>query len=144
MTKFDKISKRLDGFRDDVVVEAVESNPPIVRDLPDVFMLVLIDNVPPNINHTPLSAASLRQAAPVSVTVQDNVGVKSATLYYRSVGQSSWNSSSLQKSGNVYTGAVPASAVTSSAFQYYLQAEDTNNNLSSVELRDTTSFSRIR
>ncbi len=53
--------------------------------------------------------------------------MQSATLYYRKKGESAYVILAMSKSGDTYTAAIPASAVTTAGVQYYISATDGAN-----------------
>ena len=88
------------------------------------------DTQAPTITHTPITSAIAGNDILISATITDNVSVSSATLYYRKTDTTTWTSVTMSKSGDTYTATIPASDVTTSGVQYYIQAQDAKPNIS--------------
>ena len=86
-----------------------------------------LDTIPPSILHTLPTSGVLGQPITINATITDNVLVKSATLYYRKTGDTNWSSVSMIKDGDSFTAEIPASVVTMTGIQYYLEASDEIN-----------------
>lgn len=82
------------------------------------------DTTPPTIIHAPVTTAIEGQNVTITATITDNVGVTSATLYYRKTGETSYTSIAMLKSGNTWTATIPASAVTPADVEYYISTTD--------------------
>jgi PKD repeat protein len=83
------------------------------------------DSTAPSITHTAVTSGTSQASIPITATVTDNVAVGSVTLYYRRSGETAFNSTTMSKSGNTYSGSVPSSVTTGSGVQYYIRAQDT-------------------
>lgn len=82
------------------------------------------DSMAPNVYHTPVSVAYLGYNLIISATVTDNVGAQSVTLYYRVKGQSEYREAAMSPNNSKYSALIPASFVTSSGIEYYIDAYD--------------------
>ncbi len=83
-----------------------------------------MDTMAPNIYHSPVYQAFAGNKLVVSATVTDNVGIQSATLYYRVVGSEEWKTSEMTNSNDKYSGIIPAEFVTIAGVEYYIEATD--------------------
>jgi hypothetical protein len=88
---------------------------------------VSADTVAPTITHTAVTSAKAGDQITITATITDNVGVQSATLYYRKTGDASYSTVAMSASGDTYTAVIPASAVTTAGIQYYISATDGTN-----------------
>jgi hypothetical protein len=84
---------------------------------------------PPLITVTSGAAATAGQAFTVTAQITGNSGVASATMYHRKGGESGITTVSMTGSGGSYQATIPASAVTSSGVDYYINAADTYGNV---------------
>lgn len=95
-----------------------------------------IDTTPPTITVQNITGASNNTAILISATITDNVGVNSATLYYKAVNATDFSNLAMTSSGSTYTQSIPASSVRNSANEsasgpggfdayYYIYATDT-------------------
>ncbi len=82
------------------------------------------DTEAPVITHTPVTSADENQAVTITATITDNVGVASATLYYKKSTDASYTSATMTASGNSYSAAIPAAVVTQAGVDYYIKATD--------------------
>ena len=89
------------------------------------------DGQPPVITHTPVSNGTPGQAVTISAMVSDNIAVDGVTLYYRSGSAAEYNSVRMTyvSATGLYTGRIPASAVTEYSALYYIEAADTEGNI---------------
>lgn len=87
------------------------------------------DATPPTVIHTPVASATMNSAIPVTATITDNIGVQGATLFYRTIGASTYTTVAMTASGSAFSGTIPASAVTRGGVQYYVEARDAANNI---------------
>jgi len=87
-----------------------------------------VDNTPPTIAHTPVTAATINTPITITATITDNVEVKSATLNYRTKGAADYTTIAMTAVGDTYTATIPATAVTREGVEYYIQAADTATN----------------
>ncbi|MCJ2556308.1 MAG: hypothetical protein LN415_04280 [Candidatus Thermoplasmatota archaeon] len=97
------------------------------------------DTTDPTITHTPVESATADKEVSIEATITDNVGVESATLYYRKQGDATYTSATMSVSGDTYTATIPASAVTTDGVEYYISATDGVNVATSPATNPTTS-----
>ena len=90
----------------------------------DHEIAVSADVEPPTISHTAVTKATKDESVEISATITDDVGVESATLYYRKAGETTFTSVTMTKSDDTYTATIPASAVTTDGVEYYISATD--------------------
>jgi hypothetical protein len=97
---------------------------PTINDISDSDFLLLIDNEPPVITHTPLANTSIATARTVSASATDNLGIASVKLYWsKNGGAFTPITMSYSASTQKYNGTIPAGAV-GDAIDYYLEAVD--------------------
>jgi hypothetical protein len=84
------------------------------------------DTEPPEITHTPVTAAEEGTAITITATVTDNVAVTGVKLFYRAKGASNFTSVDMAAAGTTttYTATIPAASVTSAGLEYYIEATD--------------------
>jgi len=97
------------------------------------------DTEAPAISHDPVESATADKEITIEATITDNVGVQSATLYYRTEGDATYTSATMSVSGDTYTATVPASAVTTDGVEYYISATDGVNEATSPAANPETS-----
>ena len=89
---------------------------------------------PPTFDHIPLQFAVAGESISLSMEVDDEFGVDSVTLYYRTAGSnSSFSPVSLMLSGGttqkgIWYGSIPGINVTLQGLEYYLWATDLGGN----------------
>ncbi len=108
------------------------------KETAEFSITILVDTTPPTITHTPITSAHAGDAISISATITDNIGVQSATLFYRKKGESTYVSLPMGKSGDMYTAAIPSSAVTTVGVQYYISATDGANTAMAPQTNPTT------
>lgn len=87
------------------------------------------DATPPAITHTNITDWTQNTVLSVSATITDNVGVSSATLYYKnSTDGATFSSTSMSSNGNTYSGTIPSSATNGTNISYYISASDGSSN----------------
>ncbi|HSB69493.1 MAG TPA: hypothetical protein VLT62_09190 [Candidatus Methylomirabilis sp.] len=101
------------------------------------------DATPPTIEHTPIRSAAVNRSITIRATISDNVGVRSATLFYKTPEASLYVASFMTASGSTFSAAIPASAVTKAGVQYYVEASDANNIIRSPGTAPTTPYSVV-
>ena len=83
------------------------------------------DTIPPVIAHTPLTQAEPSLSLSVVADITDNVAVTGATLFYRTQGQTTYQSRAMVKvTGNRWTVALEGTLIASPGVEYYLSATD--------------------
>jgi len=87
---------------------------------------LLVDNTKPSIVHDAITSVTAGVKISVNATVTDAAsGVDRVLLYYRKVGDASYNYVVMLLAGaNTYTADIPANYVTSDGVQYYIEAKD--------------------
>lgn len=90
-----------------------------------------VDESGPVIEHTPITTSQqYEQAVALTATVTDAAsGVQSVSGFYKRADQVQWTSVSLEASGDLWQGAIPAADVTGSGMNYYLEAVDSAGNI---------------
>ncbi|HIP96038.1 MAG TPA: serine protease, partial [Anaerolineae bacterium] len=84
-----------------------------------------IDTIPPTISHTPVTDAPPGLPLTLFADVTDNVGVQGVTLYYRHIGDTSYQSKAMVKTtGDRYSATIEGAFVTSPGIEYYIEATD--------------------
>ena len=83
-----------------------------------------LDTLPPNVYHTPVNQGYLGNNLIISATASDNVGIVSATLYYRTVGESTYKSVSMLRQSDRYVGTIFGSELSLDGLEYYLVFSD--------------------
>ena len=87
------------------------------------------DQTPPQIAFSPISSGASGQSSTISTVLTDNIGIQSATLFYRRGGASSYSSTSMTNtSGDTWQGTIPASFITERGVEYYFTAQDAGGN----------------
>lgn len=90
-----------------------------------------IDDVAPTLKHTAVTSARAGKQIAISATATDNIAVTRVTLYYRKTGETSYRAKEMVATGvnNGYSAVIPADCVTAAGAQYYLTAEDGDDNI---------------
>jgi subtilisin family serine protease len=84
-----------------------------------------IDTIPPVISHTPVTTAPPGLALSLYADVTDNVAVQSVTLFFRSIGGTTYtNRTMVRTTGNRYSATIEGSLVNSPGLEYYIEATD--------------------
>jgi len=89
-----------------------------------VIRIIESDDQPPVIQHTPVKEAWSGEKIPINARITDDIGVRSATLYYRQKGTDTWRSVLMKNNGTQYTAEIPSEDVVPGVIEYYIQAED--------------------
>ena len=111
----------------------------------------ILDTLPPNVYHTPVNQGYLGNNLIISATASDNVGVVSATLYYRTVGESSYKSVSMLRQNDRYIGTIFGSELSLEGLEYYLVFSDSYSHTNkgsaespySVIIKDSSALSTV-
>ncbi len=94
-------------------------------DFSNVATATPIDTIPPTINHTPVAQAPPGLALTLFADVTDNVAVQGVTLYFRTLGGSSYTSRAMaHTTGNRYSATIEGSKIASPGLEYYIVASD--------------------
>jgi len=83
-----------------------------------------LDTLAPNIYHTPVFNAFTGSSLVISANVTDNVGIHTATLYYRTAGTEEWKTQTMTNYNDKYSAVIPAAEVTLDGLEYYIEATD--------------------
>lgn len=84
-----------------------------------------IDTVAPDLSHAPVNVAGFGSTVLVQAEVNDNIGVESVTLYYRTVGDATYVAVPMANtSGDTYRASIPGSATVAPGVEYYIAASD--------------------
>lgn len=101
------------------------------KDVPGNWSAVFSDNInidatPPNISLIPISdKQEAMKSVTVSAVVKDNKSVAEVNLFYRKKGTIEYTKVAMVKlPGDWYSAEIPASEVTQSGIEYYLEASD--------------------
>ncbi|MEE9116830.1 MAG: hypothetical protein V3U09_08040, partial [Thermoplasmata archaeon] len=105
----------------------------------DNGITVSADVTPPTISHTAVKESTVDESVEITATITDDVGVESATLYYRKTGDTTFTSVTMDKSDDTYTATIPASAMTADGVEYYISATDGFNTATFPATNPTTS-----
>ncbi len=88
------------------------------------IVIMSMDTMAPNIYHSPVHTGYTGSALIVNATVTDNLMIKSATLFYRTVGEATWKSVSMTAHNDRYSGIIPAEHLSTAGLEYYIVATD--------------------
>ncbi|MCR4710055.1 MAG: S8 family serine peptidase [Clostridiales bacterium] len=83
-----------------------------------------LDTMAPNIYHTPVATAYKGSNLVISATIIDNVGIETATLYYREAGTTEWKTRTMDANNDKYSAVVNSSYITDAGLEYYIEAFD--------------------
>ncbi len=87
------------------------------------------NTAPPVITHTPIITWRNNTAMIINATIIDDTGVESAVLFYRKATERTYVSVQMSStSQDIWSGTIPASAVTSVGLEYYIWTTDGINN----------------
>jgi hypothetical protein len=83
------------------------------------------DTIPPVVDHDPIAGALAQLPLTFAADITDNVGVDTATLFYRTVGEPSFASRAMvNTTGDRYTATLESSNVNGAGLEYYIEAFD--------------------
>ncbi|MGM0509569.1 MAG: hypothetical protein ACQESD_00375 [Thermoplasmatota archaeon] len=98
-----------------------------------ISILTIEDNTDlPNIDHTPVTQATVGEPITIEAKITDNSNISSAEVYYRPINQTNFTSIEMQADGNEYTAQIPATP-TPGKMEYYIQAMDIHGNENSTD-----------
>ena len=86
--------------------------------------LMSMDTMAPNIYHSPVRSGFVGNKIIVSATITDNLAIRSATLYWRMIGETTWRKSEMSALNSAYTGVIYGEFVTEKGVEYYIDAYD--------------------
>lgn len=109
------------------------------------------DSIAPNVYHTPVNQGYLSNNLVISCSATDNISVKSATLYYRTVGAEGWKSLAMSKQSDKFSATIFGSDLTLDGLEYYITVSDGVNLVYkgsadapyTVTIKDASTISRI-
>lgn len=86
-----------------------------------------IDTIAPVIYHTPVNQGYCNNNLFISCSASDNIAIVSVTLYYRTIGDTTWKTLSMAKDNDRYSAVIFGSEVTMDGLEYYISATDGRN-----------------
>ena len=101
-----------------------------------IITLNVVDSTPPTIIHFPVSHALGSKPITINAMVSDDVEVETATLYYKAPGETSFRSTPMEKCVgciDTYSATIDTLATASDEIEYYIQAADSNNQVTAPE-----------
>jgi hypothetical protein len=107
---------------------------------PYSFTVLPADTKAPSLSHTPVSdGQTADKAVSISATATDESGIASVILYFRVTGTSPYASVAMtdENSDNIFTGEIPAYAVTGDGVDYYITATDASPSANKTTLPAT-------
>lgn len=111
----------LNGFEEyGAVIHVLPNEPTEVR-------TTLVDIQPLRVVSTPIRVASLNKDLIVKASIQDNLKVEEANLFYRSSGTKDYESVRMKPVGDSYQATIPASYIKPNGVEYYIKASDGRN-----------------
>ena len=94
----------------------------------NIILCTPLDEIGPDIVHTPVAIAALGDPIPIKADVSDNVNVASVTLYYRKGGETDWQSAVMRNTtGLTYSSVISAYETAEGTMEYYIAASDGTN-----------------
>ena len=110
-----------------------------------------VDTLAPSVYHTPVNQGYAGNNLVISCTASDNMKLANVTLYYRTVGDTTWKSLTMSKVNDKYSATVFGSELTLAGLEYYIVASDGTNTISkgseaepyTVIIKDASAISRI-
>ena len=82
------------------------------------------DTMVPDIYHSPVTDAYINTNLVIFATITDNLHIVSAKLYFRTCGQTQWQSLPMTGLNDRYSAIIPALYVTEAGVEYYIEAFD--------------------
>ncbi len=89
----------------------------------------MLDTEKPNLYHTPVNQGYLNNNLVIYCTASDNVGISSVTLYYRTVGTTTWKTLTMLKQNSRYSATIFGSELSLDGLEYYIVASDGVNTI---------------
>ena len=89
-----------------------------------------LDNIKPEITHTPITTAKVGSDISVSAKATDNIKVTEVNLYYRTSGTNDYTKKTMTYNDltKLYGATIPRAAVTADGVEYYIEAIDNSGN----------------
>ncbi len=88
------------------------------------IIIMSMDTMAPDIYHTPVRTGYTGSNLIVNATITDNMQIKSATLYYRTVGETTWRSVTMTAHNSRYSAIISSDHLTTDGIEYYIDAFD--------------------
>lgn len=82
------------------------------------------DTMAPDIYHTPVYTAKTGSNIIINATITDNLIINTATVYYRTVGETEWKMAVMNKLNDKYSAIIYAEEVSTEGIEYYIDAFD--------------------
>lgn len=92
-------------------------------------MATAMDTLNPTIYHTPINQGYLNNNLIISCLASDNVGINSVTLYYRTIGETTWKTLAMSKNNDKYSATVFGNELSLEGLEYYIVATDGRNSI---------------
>jgi hypothetical protein len=86
--------------------------------------IMSMDTMAPNIYHSPVRTAYTNSNLVISATITDNLMVASATIYYRTVGDTEWKTVIMTALNSRFSGIISAENLSTDGLEYYISATD--------------------
>lgn len=89
-----------------------------------------LDNIKPEITHTPITTAKVGSDISVSAKATDNIKVTEVNLYYRTGGTNDYTKKTMTYNDltKLYGATIPRAVVTADGVEYYIEAIDNSGN----------------
>lgn len=89
-----------------------------------------LDNIKPEITHTPITTAKVGSDISVSAKATDNIKVTEVNLYYRTSGTNDYTKKTMTYNDltKLYGATIPRAVVTADGVEYYIEAIDNSGN----------------
>ena len=94
------------------------------------------DTMAPNIYHTPVYQTYTENNLIINCTISDNIGIQSATLYYRTTGSTEYKAVNMTKLNDRYSAKINANEITTAGIEYYIEASDGVNTITKGSAAD--------
>jgi hypothetical protein len=82
------------------------------------------DTMAPNIYHSTPGTAFMGENLILSATVRDHLAVQTAKIYYRTIGDTEWKVTVLNKLNDKYSSSIQSTEITTAGLEYYIEAFD--------------------
>jgi len=89
----------------------------------------IVDTSAPRIDAAAVDSAFFNQERAITATLSDNLGIQSATLFYRQGGASAFTPAIMRPiSGAIYRSAISGNLINARGLEYYIAVDDSANN----------------
>lgn len=85
------------------------------------------DITAPTIVHTPITSNAKNKDLSIDATITDNMSVTGAKVFYRTKGQTDYNSVDMTANNSLYSVIISNDKLETTGFEYYIQATDGKN-----------------